>query len=212
MVARRRQRREYRQFRQRNVHAERARTRLPPLHPLGHRRWDHFAGEEFLEKLLRINVGNDGACPEWCAIFQYDSGRVAALHDDFANRRAHIDANAVLAGCPRHRLRYRAHASDGMPPDASFAVHLTESVMQEHIAGPGRVRTRHVAHDRVEPEHSFDGIGIEPMVENVARRFAKQFDGRLEPVDLHNLLAIAASLPNSRTAWGKLSAPDWAVG
>jgi hypothetical protein len=125
VVARRRQRRKRRQLRQRNVHAERARACLPPLHALRHRRWDHFAGQEFLEKLLRINVRNDCARPERCAIFQNDSGSAAALHDDFANRQAHIDANAVLAGCPGHRLRYRAHASDGMPPYASFAVHFT---------------------------------------------------------------------------------------
>ena len=54
----------------------------------------------------------------------------AAFNNDFAHGRAHVDADAVFAGCLGHGLRDCAHATDRMAPHAFFAIHFTEHVMQ----------------------------------------------------------------------------------
>jgi phosphoribosylcarboxyaminoimidazole (NCAIR) mutase len=90
--------------------------------------------------------------------------RRTALHDNLPYRRANVDPHTLPAGCPGHRLCDRAHASESVPPGPAFAVHLAEYVVQEHIGGTWRVRARQVAHDRVEPEYSFDPKSVSSAV------------------------------------------------
>ena len=158
-------------------------------------------GTSVLKELLRIDVGDDGAGAQRRAVVQHDAGGAAALDDDLAHRGAHIDADAMLAGGARHRLGDRAHAADGMAPRALPAVHLAEHVMQQHIGGAGRVGAREVPHHRIEPEHGLDGIGFEPAVEDFARGFAQQADGRASirrPATISR--RSPASLPSPRAA------------
>ena len=113
---------------------------------------------------------------------QHDAGGAIALNDDFAHRRAHVDAHAVGAGGARHRLRDRAHAADGVAPGALLAVHLAEHVMQQHIGGARRVRARQIADHRIEAEHGLDRIGLEPAVEHLAGRFAQEAERRRDGI------------------------------
>ena len=67
-----------------------------------------------------------------------------------------------LARRARHRLGDRAHAADGVAPDALLAVHLAEGMVQHHIGGAGGVGTGVVADDGVEAEQRLDQIAFEP--------------------------------------------------
>ncbi len=79
-----------------------------------------------------------------------------------------------LAAALRHGLGDRTHAADGVPPGALLAVHLAEGVVQQHIAGAGRVGAGVIADDGVEAEPGLHQLALEPAVEIVAGRFREQ--------------------------------------
>ena len=124
--------------------------------------------------MLRIDVGDDRAGADRRAVVQHDARGAVALDDDFAHRSAHVDAHAMGTGGACHRLRDGAHAADGVAPHALLAVHFAEDVMQQHVSGARRVRARQIADHRIEAEHGFDRIGLEPAIEHVAGRFAQE--------------------------------------
>src|SRR5262245_37311778 len=56
-----------------------------------------------------------------------------------------------------------------MSPGAALAVHFPESMVQQHVGRAGRVRACEVADLGVEAEDCFDGVTLEPPVEQLAR-------------------------------------------
>ena len=78
----------------------------------------------------------------------------------------------------RHRLRDRAHAADGVAPDALFAVHLAERMMQHHIGRAGGVGAGVVADDGVKTVQRLDQIALEPLVQHLAGRAGEQVEQR----------------------------------
>ena len=75
-----------------------------------------------------------------------------------------------------HRLGDRAHAADGVAPDALLAVHLAEGVVQHHVGRARRVGAGVVADDGVEAEQRLDQIALEPLVEHLAGRAREQVE------------------------------------
>ena len=131
---------------------------------------------------------------ERSAVLEHGAGGAAAFDDHFAHGGIDRDAHPVRGRRARHGLRDRAHAADGVAPDAFLAVHFAEGVMQEHVRGARRIGTGEVADHRVEAEHGLDGVGLEPAVEHRAGGFAKQVEGRLQPIGLPQPLADAGEL------------------
>ena len=78
----------------------------------------------------------------------------------------------------RHRLGDRAHAADGMAPDALLAVHLAERMMQHHIGGARRIRARIIADDGVEAEQRLHQVALENLVQHLAGRTREQIEQR----------------------------------
>ncbi len=76
----------------------------------------------------------------------------------------------------RHRLRDRAHAADGVAPDALPAVHLAERVMQHHIGRTRRIGAGIIADDGVEPEQRLHQVALEHLVQHLAGRPREQIE------------------------------------
>ena len=130
----------------------------------------HHRGVEQLE----IGVDRDRVGADDAAVVQHHAARAAALDQQLAHRRAGLDLDAVARRRLGHGLADRAHAADGVAPDPALAVHLAEGVMQQHVAGAGRVGAAVEAHHRVEAEQRLHQVVLEPVVEMLARRAGEQ--------------------------------------
>ncbi len=178
MVAGAGQRLEGRQRRQRHIHAESAGA-VTPVCDAVEERFRQCAGRDQARiKQLRIDAGGDIGRTDRFAVVEDDAHGAIALHDHFAHPRVGLDLRAMGAGGRRHRLRDRAHAADGVAPQALPAVHLSEGVMQHHIGRTRRVGARIVADDGVEAEQRLDQIALEAIVEHVAGRAREQVEQR----------------------------------
>ena len=125
------------------------------------------------------------------AIFQHHAGGAAAIQHDFAHRTVGADIDARFRTRLCHRLRDRAHAADGVTPGALDAVHFTEDVVQQHISRTGRVRAGIGARDRVEAEHALQRIGLEPVIQNIARALREEIDQIALPFHAEMAHAVA---------------------
>ena len=68
-----------------------------------------------------------------------------------------------------------------MPPAALVAVHLAEDMVEQHIGRSRRIGAGIVADHRIEAERGLHRRALEPLAEELARRFGEQ----LEHVALH---------------------------
>ena len=157
-----RQRGEARQFGQREVHPEGAGAAAEVLHAAQEfgveRAVRHHRGVEQLE----IGVDRDRAGADDAAVVEHHAARAAALDQELAHGRAGLDLDAVARRGLGHRLADRAHAADGVAPDPALAVHLAKRMVQQHIAGSGRVRAAVEADHRVEAEQRLHQVVLEP--------------------------------------------------
>ena len=87
-----------------------------------------------------------------------------------------LDLGAMPARGARHRLRDRAHAADGVAPDALLAVHLAERMMQHHIGRTRGIGAGIIADDGVEAEQRLDQIALETLVQHLAGRAREQIE------------------------------------
>ncbi len=78
----------------------------------------------------------------------------------------------------RHRLRDRAHAADGVAPDALLAVHLAERMVQHHIGRTCGIGAGVIADDGVEAIERLDQIALEGLVQHLAGRTREQVEQR----------------------------------
>ena len=113
-----RPRREIRQLRQRDVHAERARARVIRTKRLRVSAATACRRHHVAHQQLRPDVGGHRARPHHLAVREHHAGGTAILHQHLAHRRRCPDLGARALGRPRHRLRDRTHAADRVPPDA----------------------------------------------------------------------------------------------
>ena len=63
-----------------------------------------------------------------------------------------------------------------MTPGALLAVHLAEGVVQQHVGRAGIEGARIVADDRIEAEQGLDRIALEPLGQEVRRRFGEEIE------------------------------------
>ena len=110
------------------------------------------------------------------AVVEDDADRAVALDDHLAHAGIGFDLGAVRARGARHRLRDRAHAADGVAPDALLAVHLAEGVVQHHIGRARGVGAGIIADDGVEAEQRLDQIALEALVQHLAGRAGEQIE------------------------------------
>src|SRR5215468_10871345 len=107
---------------ERDVHAERARG-VAPVSDAGEERFrqslrrDQAGVEQFW-----IDARGDISGADGFAVIENDAGRAMFLDDHLADAAACLDVSAMLARGIRYRLADRAHATDGMTPDALLAV------------------------------------------------------------------------------------------
>ena len=76
----------------------------------------------------------------------------------------------------RHRLRDRAHAADGVAPDAFLAVHLAKRVVQHHIGRARGIGAGIIADDGVEAEQRLDQVAFKALVQHLAGRAGEQIE------------------------------------
>ena len=152
MIAIAGQRRERGQGAQRDIHPESAGAVAPPL-DAGEEFWRQRACRyETRVEQLRIDARRDIFGADGLAIIEDDANRAAALDHHLAYAGVQLDLGAMLARGARHRLADRAHAADGVAPDAFPAVHLAERMVQHHVSRARGIGARVVADDGVEAE------------------------------------------------------------
>ena len=178
MIAFARQRGEGGQGAQRHVHPEGAGAVAPIPDAI-----EKFARQRVRRhqpriQQFRIDAGGDVFGADGLAIVEDDADRAVALDDHLAHAGIQFDLDAVAARGPRHRLGDRAHAADGVAPDALLAVHLAEGMMQHHIGRAGGVGAGVIADDGVEPEQRLDQIALEDVVQHLAGRAREQVEQR----------------------------------
>ena len=171
-----RQRREARQLRERDVDAEGCGGATPCAHAAKKDRLERARRDHRGIKKLGIDVGGDRRGADHLAVPEHHAGGPALLDQDLANGGLGRDVHAMRCGRARHRLRDRAHAPDRVPPESLFAVHLTESVMQENVGATGRVRASVISDDGVEAEPGLHQFALEPAVEIIASRFRNEIE------------------------------------
>ena len=86
------------------------------------------------------------------AVIEDDANRAVALDHNLAYADIQLDLGAMLARGARHRLADRAHAADGVAPDAFLALHPAERMVQHHVSRARGTGARVVADDGVEAE------------------------------------------------------------
>ena len=97
-----------------------------------------------------------------------DAGDATIADVDRAHRRAGADRRAARLGAPRERLADRADPALHVAPGARDAVQLAEVVVEQVVRGAGCPRSRPDAHHARRCDRALDGIGLEPVVEQVA--------------------------------------------
>ena len=175
-----RQRRKARQLRERDVDPERAGAAAPRAHAAKKVRIERAVRDHCGIEAPGIDIGGDGGAAHDAPVREHDAGGPALLDQDLAHRRTGLDLHAMARRRPRHGLRDRAHAADGVPPEAFLAVHLAEGMVQEDVGGAGRVRTGVVADDGVEAEPGLHQLAFEPAIEVIRSRFREQVEQRAQ--------------------------------
>ena len=163
-----------RQFGQRDVHAEGARTAAPCFHATQEVGRQRAGVDKPGVQQARIEIRHDGARIEALAFIRDDAAGAALVQHDFGHPASGADLDAQGLHRLRHGLGDGAHAADRVAPGALFSIDLAEHVVQQHIGRPGRVGTGVVAHHAVETIGGLDRIGLEPAVQDVARRLGEQ--------------------------------------
>ena len=125
---------------------------------------------------LWIDVGGDIFRADGLAIVEDDADGAVALDDHLAHAGIGFDLGAVALRGARHRQRDRAHAADGVAPDALLAVHLAEGMVQHHIGRARGVGARIIADDGVEAEQRLDEVAFKPLVQHLAGRAGEQIE------------------------------------
>ncbi len=161
---------------QRDIHPERAGAVAPVLDALKKRRRQRARRDQPRIQQFRIDAGGDVFGADRLAIVEDHADGAVTLDDHLAHPGVEPDLDAMPARGAGHRLRDRAHAADGVAPDALLAVHLAESVMQHHIGRARGVGAGVIADDGVESEQRFDQIVFEPLVEHLAGRAREQIE------------------------------------
>ena len=172
---------ETRQLRERDVHAERGRPDPPALDMRAEVLGQIVGLEQAEKERLGSQVADDVRRAEHASVGEPDAARAhaaaraadeaarCAARDDALDRRVALDVDAEPTRFGGHRLRDRAHATDGVAPDAALSVDLTEGVVQQHIGAARRVGARVVADDGIEAVERLERIALEPVVEDLAR-------------------------------------------
>jgi len=174
MIARLGQACEFRQFRQREIHAERAGAAAVVQHALAKIGRQKVLRDKAREQEFRIEVRDDGARAEAFALSRGHTDSLALFDDHFRHAVVRRERHAFFRASLRHRLCDRAHAADRMSPHALAAVRFAEEVMQQHIGRARRVGRRVIADNGVEAQHRLDRIAFEPAIEHVAGRLSEQ--------------------------------------
>ena len=125
---------------------------------------------------FRIDAGGDVFGADGLAVVEDDADRAVAFDDHLAHAGIEFDLGAMAARRARHRLRDRAHAADGVAPDALLAVHLAERMMQHHIGRACGIGAGVIADDGVEAEQRLDQIALETLVQHLAGRAREQIE------------------------------------
>ncbi len=134
-----------------------------------HRGVDQRSVQQF-----RIEIRHDAACADRLALLGDHAHRAAALHQHFPHRTRDANFHTAFGGGLGHRLGDRAHSADCVSPGALLAIDLAEHVVQQHVSGTRRVRTRIVADHAVKSVGRLDRRALEPGIEIVSRRFHEQ--------------------------------------
>ena len=161
---------------QRDVHPEGAGAVAPVLDAIEKGRRQRIRRQQPRVQQFRIDAGGDIFGADGLAIVEDDADGAVALDDHLAHAGIGFDLDAMPARGARHRLRDRAHAADGVAPDALLAVHLAEGMVQHHIGRARGVGAGVIADDGVEPVQRLDQIALEPVVQHLAGRTREQIE------------------------------------
>ena len=176
MIAFARQRGERGQGVERDVHPEGAGAVAPVLDAAEEIRRQRIRRHQPRIQQFRIDAGDDVFGANGFAVVEDDADRAVALDDHLAHAGIGLDLDAMAARRLRHRLRDRAHAADGVAPDALLAVHLAERMVQHHIGRARRIGAGVIADDGVEAEQRLDQVALEGLVQHLAGRAREQVE------------------------------------
>ena len=132
------------------------------------------------------------------AVGEHHTFRPPVAREDPAHRRAGPDFGPRFPRRGRDGVGDAAHAAAHVPPDAAGAVALAHHVMEEHVGRARHGRRGPRADHRVGGEGDLELLGLEPAVENGARRagqdlervggiLAEPEETEAQPAELHEI-------------------------
>src|SRR6185437_13901684 len=167
---------EARQFTNRQIHAEGARTASIS----GDARAEVGGQDSWVEKPfegeLRMQVGDHSPSPERLALVRNDPYCAALLDQNLFDCAVCANVDVAYSAGARDCLRDRAHAAYRMAPDTLLAVHLAPAMMQQHIARAGSIGAVVGSNDSVETKDRLDRFAFEPLIKDIAGRTGEEFE------------------------------------
>ena len=202
MIAGARQCRERGQGAQRDIHAERAGAVAPARDAFEEFRRQRIRRHQPRVQQFWIDAGGDIFGADGLAIVEDDADSAAVLDDHLAHAGIEFDLGAMPARGARHRLRDRAHAADGVAPDALLAVHLAKRMVQHHVGRARGIGAGVIADDGVEAEQRLHQVVFKALVQHFAGRAGEQIEqaALLLQRKLRRMLPVPSALKASRIA------------
>ena len=144
-----------------------------------------YGGEKLRRQIARLEEPHEGH-PR-VRVARHDGGREfgspgeghpgdpALRHPDTGHFRAAANLYAQAPGGRGQGLRQPSHAASHVAPHAALSVRLAHDVVEQHVRRAGHGRARHGPDDGVRGERGLQLLGLEPAIENGARRSREDF-------------------------------------
>ena len=166
---------EVRQLADRDVDLDDAAPRLPALDVPHEIRRELVPVDQVEERDLRVDAADHDRGAELLTVVEDDADGASVADDDLLHAGPRADLAPERLGGRPDRAADAAHPALLEPPGAEVAVaDVPDRVMEHHVGGARLVRTGPRPDHAVHREHALDGIGLEPVVEQIGDAHREQ--------------------------------------
>ncbi len=160
-----------------------------------------FRFNELQEGALGVGGGDDHAGVKLVSVFEGDPGGAAIPDDDLFDRGIDADFHPQGAGGVGDGGRHAAGLVFGKAPGAEGAVNFAHVVVEQDVGGAGRARAEKGADDAAGRFRPFEGVGLEPVIEQVGGGLGNQSGEGVE-VFFAQTGGVAGGLPQAEQVAG----------